>query len=45
MSMLGDLAHERAPISRGHPIIRLDLFIRVDARLETRLALGIGRGG
>ena len=38
MGMLGDLADQGRAIARGHPILRLDLLLPIDARLEAPLA-------
>jgi hypothetical protein len=33
--MLGNLAHQRLAVGPGHPVLRLDLLVRVDARLKS----------
>ena len=45
MRVLADLADQRAAIGVGHPVVRLDAVLGVDARLEARfeLRLGVGR--
>src|SRR6185312_13828003 len=37
MRMLGDLPDQSLAIACGHPVLRLDLLIRVDALLKARL--------
>ena len=46
MGVLRDLANQRGAVSRGHPVLRLDLLFAIDARLEVPLARYIiGRRG
>jgi hypothetical protein len=44
--VLLDLPHQRAPVMLGHPVLRLDLDVGVDARLERSfLRRHLGRVG
>jgi hypothetical protein len=37
MRVLRDLADQRAAIGLGHPVLRLDAHVRIDARLKSLL--------
>jgi len=43
--VLRDLAHKRAPVGLGHPVVGLDLVFRVDLGLEAGELGRIFRGG
>ena len=43
--MLRDLADQRAPVALGHPVVGLDLVLRVDLGLEARELHGVFGGG
>ena len=41
MGVLGNLPGQRLAVGRGHPVVRLDAIVGVDARLELRGAAGV----